>query len=106
VKASVVDASDENQQFAIHQIGLAGSPTGLLARPASDENLTLDFDALQEHLPCETSGERFPVEVFCHNHIFVVDDDGSVFVSVDSLPPQTVERVGDLLRKIVGVLCS
>ena len=106
VKPTVTDQGTTSQPVAFHQIGLEGSPTGLLARPANDNDLTLDFDALQEHLPCEISGDRFPVEVSCDDHIFVMDDDGSVFVYVDGLPPRDLEYVGGLLRKIVGVLYS
>jgi hypothetical protein len=106
VKLPISDASNQMQPYTIHQIGLEGSPTGLLAQPASNTSVVLDFDAVQSALRCEIDGEQFPVEVTCEEHIFVVDDDGSVFVSVDGLPPSTVERIGTLLHKIATVLYS
>lgn len=100
VKDHLVAESATEKSFTIHQIGLEGFPTGLLAKPAGEESIELDFDALREQVRCIFEGDAFPLEVVCDDQVFVVDDDGSVFVSVDGLPANAVERTNGLLRQI------
>lgn len=104
VKEQLIDLSDLEKSFSIHQIGLEGFPTGLLARPADHQTLELDFNALRTRIPCEIAGEAFPIEVMCKRYVFVVDDDGAVFVSVDGLPVDEVHDVEELLQHIAQAL--
>lgn len=104
VREVALGESPTARPFTIHQIGLEGFPTGLLAKPDSSKGLTLDFDQLRNDLHCEIRGDWFPAEVSCRGHIFVIDDDGSVFVSVDGLPMQAVQEIEALLQTIVESL--
>ncbi|WP_197443630.1 hypothetical protein [Maioricimonas rarisocia] len=104
VRERVTYSPDFGGGTEIHQIGLEGIPTALLARPSGRQSLKCDLTTLSETLGCEVEGDAFPYEIVLDEHLFVLDDDGSVFVLVEGLPEREVEVVTRLLQRIAGQL--
>ena len=64
----------------------------------------MDLDALSARFPLE--GEWFPYEVTVEDMVFVVDDDGTVFVSTENFPREVRERARAMLEEIAALLYS
>jgi len=91
--------------FTIVPIGLESFLTGLLASPDEETELEWNLQALEE-IGCDFADESFPIEVTFESHIFVVDDDGSVYVSIDGLLENAVSEVEDKLDQFANALYS
>ena len=69
----------------VRRLGLADKPDGLLLLPRQATS-EIDIDNIKRIPDCQVLGDWFPFEVYCGDFLFVVDDDGSVFVSIENLP--------------------
>jgi hypothetical protein len=82
---------------------LLESIEGLLATPT--ENVTaLNIDGIRQAFP--TQGEWFPFEVSLDNFLFVVDDDGAIFISTENFPKEVLDRARTILHKLAEMLYS
>jgi len=96
-------STESRRAFEVRQIGLAESVEGLLALPASEVH-EISTERLEYDLGCQVVGDWFPFEVPYEDLVLVIDDDGSVYVSVENLPPRLVEQARKLIEKIAGLL--
>jgi hypothetical protein len=87
--------------FTVTPLGLLGSVEGLLASP-SPEVKSLQIERLRDEY--STSGEWFPFEVSVENLLFVIDDDGSIFVSTENYPPEMLDRAKTILHELARFL--
>ena len=79
------------------ELGLKGSTEGLLVIPPTRE-FFLDLDRLPER--ARLIGEFFPFEIEYEGHVFIVDDDGSIFVSVANFPGELEHQASQLLAEL------
>lgn len=79
------------------EIGLQGAIEGLLVRPLGFQ-CKLDF----EHLGNEysRSGDWFPFEITKGDLLFVVDDDGSIFISTENFPQELFKHASDEIEAL------
>jgi hypothetical protein len=70
---------------------------GLLVQPTGD-----DFEINLEGLPegGTVRGDWYPYEVQYEDILFIVDDDGSIFVTVENFPERLVVRVREQLHEL------
>jgi hypothetical protein len=92
-----VVATDAHTRYEVREIGLRGLTEGLLVQPTGD-----DFEINLDDLPegCTVRGDWYPYEVRFEDILFVLDDDGSIFASVENFPERLVVRVRDQLREL------
>ena len=83
--------------FEIRELGLLDSIEGLLATPLAHTG-TLDIDTIRTAF--DVVGEWFPYEINVDELVYVVDDDGSVFVSTEHFPRELVARARRTLVNI------
>jgi hypothetical protein len=89
--------------FDITPIGLLDSVDGYLASPISASG-EMNLDAVAETFTLV--GEWFPYEIFVDDMVFVIDDDGSVYVSTENFPRETREHARRILERIANLLNS
>ncbi len=95
--------AEDDLSFEIRELGLLDSIEGLLAIPVDDSG-TINIDAIKEDY--EVMGDWFPYEVIFGESVYVVDDDGTVFVSTENFPREYLERVRETLAGIASRLYS
>lgn len=95
----------EIDQFAfdVIEIGLKGSIESLISIPRS-ESFEMDIERIKSNY--NMTDDWFPFEIKINHSTFILDDDGTIFVSVDNLPEELAEklreRLEDLANKIYG----
>src|SRR5262249_5476701 len=96
-------AIEAHTRYEVHEIGLRGLTEGLLVQPTGDD-FEIDLDSLPEG--CTVRGDWYPYEVQYEDILFVLDDDGIIFVSVENFPERQIARVREhlhqLARRIYG----
>jgi len=92
-------AADPTRRFDIYPLGLREAIYGLLAKPTGDYEW--DIDGLREQEDWQLQGDWFPYELIVDEFIFVIDDDGSIFVSTANLPRELREKAGGLLQRVI-----
>lgn len=95
--------SDAGSHLVVHELGLRDAIQGLLVE-ASEDRTELNLDNLREQPNWRLQGEWFPYELYADDFIFVIDDDGSIFVSTANLPLELRHRASELLRRIADLL--
>jgi hypothetical protein len=97
VEAEEVVATDAPTQYEVRAVGLRELTEGLLVQPTAD-----DFEINLAGLPegWTIQGDWYPYEVQYEDFLFVLDDDGSIFVSVENFPERMVMRVRELLHEL------
>jgi len=86
----------------ITELGLSGFTNGLLAQPIFC--LSQEYEMNLQNTNFIVEGEWFPFEVKIEDFIFTVDDDGTIFVSVENLPNRLVEKAKDMLHMLANQL--
>jgi hypothetical protein len=92
-----VVATGAHTPYEVRPIGLRGLTEGLLVQPIGDD-IEIDLDSLPEG--CTVRGDWYPFEVQYEDILFVLDDDGSIFVSVENFPEREAVRVRDQLHEL------
>jgi hypothetical protein len=100
---STATTHDARHTFDVSELGLLGSVEGLLATPTKDVK-ALNIERVRETYP--TQGEWFPFEVSVGDLLFVIDDDGVIFVSTENFPSEMLERAKLILHQVAGALYS
>lgn len=83
---SPITAIDARSPYELFRLGFVDSIEGLLAIPTPDV-ATLDIDRIREEF--RTNGDWFPFEVAVDDLVFVLDDDGSLYISTENFPLST-----------------
>lgn len=100
----LVSHVQRTQPVEIVEIGLQGAIEGLLVRPLGI-HYRIDFARLGHEYTL--SGDWFPFEVTKGDLLFVVDDDGSIFISTENFPVELFNRasaeIQELAQRIYGV---
>jgi len=97
--------TEDGSHLMIHELGLRDSIQGLLVE-ALENRTELNLDNLRERSDWTIQGEWFPYELYVDDFVFVIDDDGSIFVSTENLPWELRHRASDLLKQIADLLYS
>lgn len=90
-------------EFVVHELGLREAIQGLLVEPA-EQCQEINVDVIRDQRDWRVEGEWFPYEVFAEEFVFVIDDDGSIFVSTRNLPPELRQKANRLLRQLAELL--
>lgn len=85
--------------FEIIELGLRDSIDGLLARPLV-ETYEIDLEKIRER--CEGENDSFPLEAKLEDLVFVIDDDGTIFVSIENLPKKLIDDANEKLRQLAN----
>lgn len=86
----------------IRELGLRSSLEGLLVNPLL-ESYEINLENVRnKYSPIK--GEWFPFEVFIGDFTFIIDDDGTIFVSVEKIPEKAVNdaktKLGELANEL------
>jgi hypothetical protein len=98
-----VTTTDNRRQYEVSELGLLDSVEGLLATPTVGVT-SLNIEKMQETFLCE--GKWFPFEVRVDDLLFIVDDDGAIFVSTENFPNEALERAKGVLHRLAQILYS
>jgi hypothetical protein len=98
-----VVGAEERPEYEVREIGLRGLTEGLLVQPTSDD-FEIDLDALSAGY--KIRGDWFPYEVKVDEFLFILDDDGSIYVSVENFPDRLLvdarAQLEGLARRLYG----
>jgi len=86
----------------ITELGLSGFIDGLLAKAFLNDSEGYNINL--ENLGYPVEGEWFAFEVMIEDSVFTIDDDGTIFVSVENLPQRLVLRAKEMLQVIANQL--
>lgn len=86
----------------ITEMGLSGFVDGLLAKPILD--ILEGYEVNLGNLQYSVEGDWFPFEVIIEDFVFTIDDDGTIFVSVENLPPRLVLQAKEMLQVLANQL--
>jgi hypothetical protein len=86
----------------ITELGLSGFTNGLLAQPIFF--IFQEYEMNLQNTNFIVEGDWFPFEVKIEDFIFTIDDDGTIFVSVENLPKRLVEQAKDMLQILANQL--
>lgn len=100
---SPITAIDARSPYELFRLGFVDSIEGLLAIPTPDV-ATLDIDRIREEF--RTNGDWFPFEVAVDDLVFVLDDDGSLYISTENFPQEALDRAESVLRRLAPILYS
>jgi hypothetical protein len=95
--------ADTRRRYDVSELGLLESIEGLLATPTPNV-ATLGIDKIKQTY--RTEGEWFPFEVKVDNLLFVIDDDGTVFISTENFPDELIDRARVVLHQLAELLYS
>jgi hypothetical protein len=70
----------------------------------ADQVQEIDVELLLGQQRWQIEGEWFPYEVHADEFVFVIDDDGSIFVSTANLPGELREKASRMIRQIADAL--
>jgi hypothetical protein len=87
----------------VHELGLKEAIQGILVEP-TEQVEEIDIDSIREHGRWRVQGEWFPYAVYANEFVFVIDDDGSVFVSTINLPVELRDKANSIIRQIADLL--
>jgi hypothetical protein len=83
--------------FEIVEIGLKGLTEGLICVPTTDV-FELNLGAVEDF--CRSPQDRFPVEIEINEFVYVIDDDGSLFISTENFPDKLMEQARQYLVEL------
>jgi hypothetical protein len=98
-----IGSADAHRRYEVSELGLLESIEGLLATPTAGV-ATLNVDGIRRAFP--TEGEWFPFEVRVDDFLFVIDDDGAVFISTENFPREALDRARAVLYRLAEMLYS
>lgn len=93
--------SSKNQiPFEIIELGLPGSIDGLLSRPLIDQ-FEITLEKIKDNLEV-TDDEWFPFQVNKGEFIFIIDDDGTIFISTENFPKPLLSQAKEQLKQLAS----
>jgi hypothetical protein len=96
-----IAGADDHGLYEVLELGLLESIEGLLVTPTV-RVATLNVDSIRQAFP--TKGEWFPFEVTVDDFIFVIDDDGALFISTENFPSEVLDRARNVLHRLAETL--
>jgi hypothetical protein len=99
--ADRVSVEDE-RALEICEIGLRDAVEGYLVEAPPDVR-EIDTGRIENEFRCRIEGDWFPLEVYLRDFLFVIDDNGSVFVSVEGLPESLRHEARQLVLKLAAL---
>ena len=93
--------SKKGIRFEFIDIGLRDMLEGILVRPI---NTSIGINIESAKSKYDIEGTWFPFKITAQRYTFVVDDDGTIFVSTDNLPPDLVYEVKEILHQVASDL--
>jgi len=96
-------ATDRTNRFRIHQLGLRDAISGILIEPLrQSKELQIWEQPWRSHW--EIVGDWFPFKISVGGFIFVLDDDGSIYVTTENLPADIREKAKAIATEIADVV--
>lgn len=92
-----LEESKSGVKFEIIELGLQDSIEGLLARPIED-SFKIDLDEIKKIFEYESG--HFPFELVKDDIIYVIDDDGKIFVSNENLGKKLKEDIKEEMKNL------
>lgn len=96
-----IGTGDAHHRYEVSELGLLESIEGLLAIPAAGV-ADLNVEGIREAFP--TEGRWFPFEVRVDDFLFVIDDDGAIYISTENFPREALDRARMALHRLAGIL--
>jgi len=93
--------SEGKVPFEIIELGLSNAIDTLLTKPLAE---TCEIDTERIKGRYEIEGDWFPFQIIIDDLTFVIDDDGTIFVSVENLPSELVSRARKGLQQLARLL--
>jgi len=97
----IMVATEKQVAYEIIEIGLRDSIEGLLVNPLIDE---YEIDLHRIHQEYIVEGDWFPFQIYFGEYMFVLDDDGSIYVSTQNLPEKMLSEARALIENLANVL--
>ncbi|MBD2123408.1 hypothetical protein [Trichocoleus sp. FACHB-262] len=94
-------ASAAQAPFEITEVGLQNSIEALIAAPVGQ---VYELNLEEVRRSYEVEGEWFPFQVIVEEFEFVIDDDGTVFISTENFPEKLVIEAREMLVPLVKLL--
>lgn len=94
-----VSTTDHQFTFDVIEVGLKESIEGLISIPRLD-SFEMDIERIKNNY--NMIGDWFPFEIQIDYFTFILDDDGSIFVSTDNLPEDLVKKSRGLLEDLAN----
>ena len=91
--------TDDQFSYEIVEIGLKESVDGLILTPVSEE---FQVAMVKLHHDYDVIGEWFPFEIRIDYLTFILDDDGTMFVSTENYPQNLLEEAKNILEKVAS----
>jgi hypothetical protein len=91
------------QSYLVKELGLRGAIDGVLIHPLGN-TIELDVDTLRQTYSVE--GDWFPFQIRHGDFTFILDDDGSLFVSTKYLSEESIKDLKQTLGDIARTLYS
>lgn len=95
--------TDHRTTFDIVEIGLKESIDGLFSIPPIE---SFEFDIERTRKYFNMAGEWFPFEITIDDFKFILDDDGTIFVSVENYPDNLIEKARVSLQDLANKIYS
>lgn len=84
--------------FEIVEIGLRDALEGLVAIPLAEQGCYLNLEEIKNSY--EVEGAQFPFQIATENFVFIIDDDGRIFVSTDNFSNSLIEDARGMLTHL------
>jgi len=85
--------------YEVGEIGLKDSIEGLILTPLSD---SFQIDMGKVYQKYDVAGEWFPFEIKIDYLTFVLDDDGTIYVSTENYPKKLMEKAKVTLKELAS----
>lgn len=85
----------------ITEVGLRDSVEGLLVTPLL-ENFVIELDRIKSF--CEIEGDWFPFKIALEEFVFILDDDGTLFLFTENLPSKMVSKAKESIQILADQL--
>ena len=89
---------DVEVPFEIISVGTRQSLEGLMVMPIGEQDCYLNLEDLDHSWTI--SGEWFPFELAIDELTFIVDDEGTIFISTENLPQTLISQIWETLYQI------
>ena len=76
------------------------SIVGFLISIPRSESFEMEIERIKSNY--KMTGDWFPFEIKIDHSTFILDDDGTIFVSIDNLPEDLIKRSRELLENLAN----
>ncbi|MGB3205777.1 MAG: hypothetical protein WBB28_12370 [Crinalium sp.] len=90
--------------FELIEIGFNNSTEGILLYPLIEKMDEFAIETSYLEISVNIDGDRFPFEITFKDFLFILDDDGSIFVFVENFPEKIIAQVKESLLTLATSL--